>query len=323
LEGAAASSDRRAVLARLNRRPIPVFFFVLLTGCASFAGYPALSSDPKGELKALQQLFTQDVIAACENVPTQECRNKILEARVRAIDLNYYQFVQSLFIEHNTSNLLADVSALGLGAAGAVVAGSVTKAALAASSAGIVGVKGAVDTDLFYQKTLPALVAQMEAQRKAALVPIVGGLAQPIAGYSLQQGLSNVETYYVAGTLPGAIAGIIGDAGAKATDADKKIIEITRNSEFIKHEPEARQNLDRIKTLTDRQAIVLAKLMEPHLVERNDAIQSFVKRTDPSQKRLSDGKAARQVLAAWAAMDTRDARSLSEWQSSLDQAETQ
>jgi hypothetical protein len=147
----------------------------------------------------------------------------ILEARLRATDLNYYGFLRVLFAQHNVTSLGADLTILGLNAAGAVVAGSAAKAALAAASAGIVGAKTEIDTDLFYQKTLPALVVQMDAQRKSVLVNILRGLSQSPENYDLQQGLSDVDSYYVAGTIPGAISGIITDAGGKSQKADAEI----------------------------------------------------------------------------------------------------
>src|SRR5437899_1909788 len=101
---------------------------------------------------------------------------------------------------------------------------------LAASSAGIIGVKGAIDADLFYQKTMPALVAQMDAQRRTVLANILQGLSQGLDLYPLQQGLRDVDSYYAAGTIPGAISGVVTDAGAKSEEAD---IKISRDQQFV------------------------------------------------------------------------------------------
>jgi hypothetical protein len=57
---------------------------------------------------------------------------------------------------------------LATNAVATVTGGEVTKAALAAGSAFMVGTQGAISKDLFYQRTIPALLAQMEANRTDA-----------------------------------------------------------------------------------------------------------------------------------------------------------
>jgi hypothetical protein len=80
-----------------------------------------------------------------------------------------------------------------------------------------------VDKNAFYEKTLPALLAKMEALRKQQLAVIRHGLALAPEDYPLIQALADVDTYYNAGTIPGAILEITGDAGATSKAADIEI----------------------------------------------------------------------------------------------------
>jgi hypothetical protein len=210
---------------KLQRVLLSLFLICFLTACSSLSGFPAASINENAELEDLQPYFKPATVDAC--IDDANCRNKIVNGRLRAVDLNYYAFVKALFVQHNSASLAADIAVLGLNAAGAVAGGALTKAALAAASAGIVGVKGAVDADLFYQKTMPALVAQMDAQRKTILAQILRGLTEGVSQYPLQQALRDVDSYYAAGTIPGAITGIVGDAGAKTAEADNEIIQIS------------------------------------------------------------------------------------------------
>ena len=66
----------------------------------------------------------------------QSCRDQITYARIRYIDISYQQFRRQVFLEINGSNAAADITILGLGAAGALVGTATTKAILAAISAG-------------------------------------------------------------------------------------------------------------------------------------------------------------------------------------------
>jgi hypothetical protein len=295
---------------------------LLLASCASISGYPEPSGDPKAEAQSLKIYFSADEISKYNSETDPKAkerdRNEIVNGRLRSIDLNFYAFEKALFTQHGVTTLAGDITILGLNAAGAVVGGELTKSALAAASGGIAGAKGAIDTDLFYQKTLPALVAQMQAQRKVVLVSIRKGLSESVDQYPLQEALIDVDAYYAAGTIPGALTGIIEDAGSKSAAAE---IEIKRDQAWVANQPQAARIVDRIAKLTPEQALALAKLMEPHLSERSSDLQKLVQVWDPKKLRLSSGTAAKALLLRWAAMDQRDSKSLSEWNEALDEAQ--
>ena len=153
----------------------------------------------------------------------QQYRDAVTFARMEVIDIFYYKFESELTGSYNTLELSSDLAVLALNGIGATVGTKAAKAALAAASAGVVGAKSAVNTDVFYQKTLPALVAQMRAGRQTVLATIKTGLTKPAEVYSMDQALSDINAYYIAGTLPSAVSQITADAGATLASANSAI----------------------------------------------------------------------------------------------------
>jgi hypothetical protein len=147
------------------------------------------------------------------------------------IDIYYYDFESRLIGTYDALSLGTDLTTLVLNGIGATTESLTTAAALAAASAGVVGANAAVNTDVFYKKTVPGLVAQMRASRGTALVTIKAGLKKSVADYSLDEALGDINTYYVAGTLPSAIAQITAKAGAEQSKADADLARL-RNIPF-------------------------------------------------------------------------------------------
>jgi hypothetical protein len=94
---------------------------------------------------------------------------------------------------------------------------------LAAVAAGLVGGQAAFQKNALFDKTLPALMAQMAASRQTILVTIRKGEAQGTEDYPLDQGLNDINQYENAGTIPGAISGITSNAGAQLQQATDRL----------------------------------------------------------------------------------------------------
>jgi hypothetical protein len=153
----------------------------------------------------------------------QQYRDTVVYRRIEVIDINYYDFESKLAGSYDALALGTDLTALILNGFGATTGGAATKAALAAASGGVIGANAAVNTDIFYKKTLPALVSQMRASRQTALVTLERGLTNPVSKYSLDQALADVNSYYIAGTLPSAVAQVTSKAGAEQNSADAQL----------------------------------------------------------------------------------------------------
>lgn len=222
-----------------NKRPFLRLGFCLLvasltaTGCTAVKGYPKRSDNPKTELAQLERYHSATLLNDYNSKASEEerrrFRDEIVFGRLRAIDLHYDTFRRALAGQNVALNLGTDLAVLGLNATGTLVPAASTKAILAAISGGLVGAKGTIDKDVFYDKTMPALFAKMDSLRKDRLVIIRTGLTNNSLQYSLLQALGDLDAYFLAGTIPGALVGITETAGAiaqKADDALKKLVSV-------------------------------------------------------------------------------------------------
>ena len=213
---------------------VPCALLLAATGCSSLRAYPDRVVNARAELKYLRHYFTEDVIKdfneKADELQKRAYRDEVVNGRLRAIDIEFELFEKAINSEHNLTQIGTDWAVLGLSGAGAAAGGEATKAILAAISGGLTGARLSVDKTLYYEKTMPALLAQMEAMRSGQLVNIRIGLRQNVADYPLSQALADVDMYYKVGTLPGAIIGINSAAGAKTEAAHQELGEILKGT---------------------------------------------------------------------------------------------
>ena len=185
-----------------------------LGGCLSSVdgGPDRLYSVADQESALRQQLPIPDLRQQYDS----QTRNDYITARMFAIDLAYNEYFSSLTKERQLGTLGADLTVIGLGAATSVIPGASTKAVLGAATAAIAGSKSAVDKDIFIQQTVQILQNQMEVSRDLVRQRIIANLRVSTTVYSLAQGLSDLEDYYRAGTLAGALEAVSASVGDTA-----------------------------------------------------------------------------------------------------------
>ena len=201
-----------------------------LISCASPRGFPERTVSSDEELKELKIYYESEKVDEYSapgktDEERMRIRNEIINARIAAIDIQFALFQQKLHQEGVGLNIGSDAIILGLGAAGALVSGGASQV-LSATSAAVVGLKGSVDKKLFFEQTMPALFSQMIAQRKKVLAKIRTGLTNSATDYPLQQGFADLEDYRYAGSIPGALATIVEDAGTTSAKATEKLDKI-------------------------------------------------------------------------------------------------
>jgi hypothetical protein len=206
---------------------------LLQISCSAIKAYPDRAVKAQKQLSKLTWCFEGDVMIGPnisytnashkDNIDPTTWRNEVVNCRIYAIDLEYTIFEQSIAHESISLNTGVDMAVVGLGAATAIVDSATTKSILGALSGGITGGKGIIDKDVFYSKTMPVLLSQMEAQRKMQLVKIRSRLRSLSDAYPLSEALIDVEDYYKAGSIPAALQGIVEQSGADAKDATQKL----------------------------------------------------------------------------------------------------
>ena len=86
------------------------------------------------------------------------------------------------------------------------------------AATGVIGAEATINTDLYYQRTLPALIAQMDASQLKAKMWLLQGLGKPDQDYPLGRALVELNTVEDAGDVTQAIqdlSTLAGNASAR------------------------------------------------------------------------------------------------------------
>lgn len=199
-----------------------------LGACSPIRGYPADPEDTTATLSALQAYFAVEKDAQYSQLPAGSpqrlnLRNEIVLNRIRAYDIEFDDFEKRLNGDANSLTVGGDLVLLILNGLGATTGAASTKAALAAASAGVIGAQAAIDKDLYYQKTLPALLAQMEANRTTVKLTILTGLNLDDSKYPLVRAELDLDALKRAGGIPASIQNITQKAVDQTAESQQKI----------------------------------------------------------------------------------------------------
>jgi hypothetical protein len=148
-------------------------------------------------------------------------RNQVIQELVTLVDQNYEVFESRYYGSDATVNFAGDVANLGLTGVSAVTGSAHLKSVLSAIAAGSTGIKTSYLKNYFDGQTRSAVVQTMRSLRATELATIQdeNHMKAALSDYSLEQGLSDIEAYYNAGTIIGALQSIAGTAGTQQKDA--------------------------------------------------------------------------------------------------------
>ena len=198
---------------RLLLALLAVIFVV--PGCATLRG----SQMPVTELgaptlKALDTALTEygDLDDAAEKL---EYRNRIITLYQSAIDDHYDAFVDELERSDRELGLVLDLVQLGLSGATALAGpNDIADLATVTSIAG--GARATIDRRVYFDRTVPALIAAMDAERAIILTEITRKRALPAAQYSLYDAVGDLRRLQRAGRLNLAVTRV-----TRAAEADR------------------------------------------------------------------------------------------------------
>ena len=203
----------------------------LLGGCSSFRGYPDRATSPEQDIDALMPLIGAGHVVQCLSAPVVatppqesalECRNKLVAARVYAMDLRFSGFEADLFRQTREAGFATTLATLGLNAAGALASGG-TSQILSGIAGALTGSRAAFERDVLAERTLLAIHTAMRGHRTRVLARIRRGLQQDLVSYPLSAGLSDTEDYYFAGTLLGGLVGVTEAVGVQSAAAAERL----------------------------------------------------------------------------------------------------
>lgn len=153
-------------------------------------------------------------------------RDAFIAVHLAAIDARFYEFRGKLSAQSKSANLGLELGVLALTGAGSVVTTPLANI-LSAGGAGLTGTKAAVSKEVYFERTLPAIMASIEARRIAARAPILAGLAKDVAGYPLVQAIADLYAYQNSASIDGAIGQITASAAGEVVRAEDLYTDIT------------------------------------------------------------------------------------------------
>ena len=213
-------------MPRSSSRFAAVLLSVGLAGCASTAWFPNRSESVSRRLDSLRQTFflpETDVLAEFQNKDEnvkRAYRDHVVHGRLLALDLQYGLFKEAFYREGFVDNFSVDILGVADGMAGAVTSG--VDAIVSTLSGGISGAGPSLNKNLYYECTLPALVALMEAKRDEVRADILKGPTLDATAYPLGSALADLERYLHAGSIPGAIVAVTEIAGETEAEANAR-----------------------------------------------------------------------------------------------------
>ena len=216
---------------------LPAILAALLTGAALIGGCstvrnggaPTESFKIEDDIKALEEAYgpSASIKKYYEATDKKSARNEFIDGRLALYNIRYIEFIRNLGASKQQLDAANDILLLGLNIAGTLVGSTQAKTNLAAAAALVTGSKTAIDKHFYFEKTVPALIATMNAQRKAVLLKIMAGRkTESVDEYPLGQAIADLYEFEMAGTLLGAIDAIQADASVKGAELDDKIIQL-------------------------------------------------------------------------------------------------
>jgi hypothetical protein len=202
---------------------------IVSTGCA--ARYRPKAALPNTYFDQVLKDVTQpDLLKTYNALPEKEDaqkttkvarRNQILQELIILVDRNYSNFENQYYGSDASINFAGDFVNLGLTGVSSVTGTAHLKSVLSAVATGTTGIKTSYLKNYYDQQTRGAIVQKMRSLRASQLATIqdANHMKAGPSNYSLESGLSDIDAYYNAGTIVGALQGISETAGTEQTAA--------------------------------------------------------------------------------------------------------
>ena len=212
-----------------------LILFCLISGCKTvdYGGAPEQSFDIKKDLRQLEDHYKNaKSISDFYKAPTISARNEFIEGRLVLMNIRYIQFIRTLTAEKQLFDSATEMLAMSLTLTATAIEPASTKTALSAIASGVLGTHDIVNKNYYFEKTIPALISTMDAERKGVLVNILKGRNKDLFDYPITQAIIDLNTYYQAGTLQSAVMTIQVQAAENDSEATRKVQSIQRVADF-------------------------------------------------------------------------------------------
>lgn len=220
-------SMKRLLHSTILRTPVLVVALgaVGLSGCTTMRGAPANVLDmPESSL-----IITGGKVATREEVIThyvrqnndgkQEFRNRVIDHYMGLVDRQYEKYSSRLFSEGIELALGFDAAIIGLSSTAALFEEAADD--LATVIAGFAGIQASINKNLYFDRTLPALIATMDAERASVETELLRQKGLSAADYTIEAAIRDLRRYQQAGTLMRAITNVTEKASEEKEIAER------------------------------------------------------------------------------------------------------
>lgn len=199
-----------------------------LAACASLAGAPPRVIGAAQSVTMANRYPMDDSIirfhasepARRYGLTPKQFRDMVITVHLNAADAQYFDFKTRVSSERREIGLGLDLVLLGFTNYASVARPGIVND-LSAAAAGFAGARGALDRNVYFDRSLPALLASMDAQRLQVRTRIAEGLRRSETDYPLDRAFDDVNAYQAAGTLDGAIQNITAQAVQERQEAER------------------------------------------------------------------------------------------------------
>lgn len=205
-------------------------------------------------------------------------RNAIIDARMYAIDLNYYAYEANLTRERQEADFAAATSNIALTATSVLVGPVQTKDILTGVAGAVTGVNSSYGDKVLLNKTIQVLEVQMRAERDRIATKIYKAMRLSAAQYTLGMAMSDLEDYYRAGTVPGALIDVSNTVSNEANSAKAAKTVYTVSSGFA---------TDNTAVILQRYAYPNSMLNGPDAIKANNLVKLLAAMSPPVSDPLS------------------------------------
>lgn len=189
-------------------RPVPCLFILAatLSGCVGSFTEPERLYPVETEVAAVRAFNDADLWTKYAAASDKESfRNEIITSRMYAIDLEYTKYEAALTHEGQGVDFGTKLTTLGLTAASGVIPAGQTSQALANAATAVTGLDSAYNDKVLRNQLIQNTQAAMRIARHDQAAIIFANMQCPVKLYPLGRALTDLETYYRAGTFSSGV----------------------------------------------------------------------------------------------------------------------
>lgn len=213
---------------QMRRWVVVIAMSLPLAACASFSGMPepvvptnVATAIPANYLPAEAiRRFYSNTDGLRDGMSQKQWRNAVVLVRMAAADARYQQFRGNLSREMRGANFGIETTILALSAVG-TVSGQELANVLAAGVAALTGARASLQREVYFERTLPALIAGMEVARLEVATRILSNLAREVTDYPMERALLDALAYERAASLDEAIQRVTVQAAGEVQRAQQ------------------------------------------------------------------------------------------------------